>query len=94
MDGSSFYRLPKILQWFSGNIGYHHVHHLSPRIPNYFLQKCHESHAMFRSVKHITLKTSLKSLTYRLWDEDRKKLVGFNYIPVFLSKQAALNQST
>jgi omega-6 fatty acid desaturase (delta-12 desaturase) len=89
LEGSSFYKLPRLLQWFSGNIGYHHIHHLSPRIPNYNLQKCHESNAMFAKVKYITLLTSLKSLGYRLWDEDRKKLVGFSYIRVFLAKQRA-----
>ena len=77
LQGSSFYKLPKILQWFSGNIGFHHIHHLSSRIPNYNLERCHRSHPMFRDVKPITLFSSLKSLTLRLWDEQLKKLVGF-----------------
>jgi acyl-lipid omega-6 desaturase (Delta-12 desaturase) len=77
LQGSSFYKLPKILQWFSGNIGYHHIHHLSPRIPNYNLERCHESHPMFQNVKPVTLRTSMKSLAFRLWDEPRKKLIGF-----------------
>jgi omega-6 fatty acid desaturase (delta-12 desaturase) len=88
LEGSSFYKLPRILQWFTGNIGFHHVHHLSPRIPNYNLQKCHESHPMFQKVKYITLWSSLKALGYRLWDEDRKKLVGFSYVPAYRAKQA------
>lgn len=92
LDGSSFYKLPCLLQWFSGNIGYHHIHHLSPRIPNYNLQKCHASHPMFQEVKHITLWSSLKSLGYRLWDEEHKHLVGFGYIPVYLAKQAILSR--
>lgn len=92
LEGSSFYKLPRVLQWFSGNIGFHHVHHLSPRIPNYYLQKCHESHPMFRNVKHVTLWTSMKSLGYRLWDEERKKLVGFSYVSVYLKKQALMTQ--
>jgi omega-6 fatty acid desaturase (delta-12 desaturase) len=87
LEGSSFYKLPRVLQWFSGNIGFHHVHHLSPRIPNYNLQKCHESHPMFRKVKHVTLWTSFKALGYRLWDEERKKLVGFSYVSEYLQKQ-------
>jgi len=89
LEGSSFYKLPRILQWFSGNIGFHHVHHLSPRIPNYYLQKCHESHPMFQTVKHVTLWTSMKSLGYRLWDEDHKKLVGFSYVSDYLARQTA-----
>jgi omega-6 fatty acid desaturase (delta-12 desaturase) len=77
LQGSSFYKLPKILQWFSGNIGFHHIHHLSPRIPNYNLERCHNSHPIFQEVKPITLRTSLKSLHLRLWDEERRKLVGY-----------------
>ena len=77
LEGSSFYKLPKILQWFSGNIGFHHIHHLSPRIPNYNLERCHQADPMFQSVKPITLISSLKSITYRLWDEQQRKLVGY-----------------
>jgi omega-6 fatty acid desaturase (delta-12 desaturase) len=77
LQGSSFYKLPRILQWFSGNIGFHHIHHLSPRIPNYNLERCHRADPLFQQVKPITLTSSLKSMTYRLWDEKRKKLVGF-----------------
>jgi omega-6 fatty acid desaturase (delta-12 desaturase) len=80
LRGSSFYKLPRILQWFTGNIGYHHIHHLSARIPNYNLERCHEAHLLFQGVKPITLFGSLKSLTFRLWDEQRKKLVGFRRI--------------
>jgi omega-6 fatty acid desaturase (delta-12 desaturase) len=75
--GSSFYKLPRLLQWFSGNIGFHHVHHLSPKIPNYFLEKCHAENPVFQQVKPITLLSSFRSLTFRLWDEDRRRLVGF-----------------
>ena len=77
LQGSSFYKLPKILQWFSGSIGFHHVHHLSSRIPNYNLERCHRAHPLFQSVKPITVVSSLKSLTFRLWDEQHRKLVGF-----------------
>jgi acyl-lipid omega-6 desaturase (Delta-12 desaturase) len=77
LQGSSFYKLPKILQWFSGNIGFHHIHHLSSRIPNYNLERCHKAHPLFQSVKPVTLFSSLKSFTFRLWDEQNKKLIGF-----------------
>jgi len=80
LQGSSYYKLPKILQWFSGNIGFHHIHHLSPRIPNYNLQSCHESHPLFQTVQPVTLRRSLKSLAFRLWDESRRKLVSFRHI--------------
>lgn len=77
LEGSSFYKLPKVLQWFSGNIGFHHIHHLSPRIPNYHLEKCHNAEPMFQTVQAVTLLSSLKSLTFRLWDEQRRRLVSF-----------------
>src|SRR5947207_1635720 len=80
LKGSSFYKLPKIIQWFTGNIGYHHIHHLSARIPNYNLERCHKQHLMFQGVKPITLLSSLKSLNFRLWDEKLKKLVGFHHL--------------
>jgi len=76
LEGSSFYKLPKILQWFTGNIGFHHIHHLSPRIPNYRLENCHRDNPILQ-VKPVTLLGSFKSLTYRLWDEKSRKLVGF-----------------
>jgi acyl-lipid omega-6 desaturase (Delta-12 desaturase) len=77
LQGSSFYKLPRILQWFSGNIGFHHIHHLSPRVPNYNLQRCHEAEPLFLQVKPMTLFSSLKSLTLRLWDEKAQRLVGY-----------------
>ena len=77
LQGSSFYKLPKVLQWFSGNIGFHHIHHLSPRIPNYHLEKCHRAEPLFQTVRPVTLLSSLKSLTFRLWDEQRGRLVSF-----------------
>ena len=80
LQGSSFYKLPSILQWFSGNIGFHHIHHLSPRIPNYNLQRCHEADPLFQAVKPVTLLTSLKSFNLRLWDEQMKKLVSFRHL--------------
>lgn len=75
LQGSSYYQLPRILQWFSGNIGFHHVHHLSPRIPNYHLERCHRSEAVFQTVKPVTLLGSLKCFRFRLWDEKHRRMV-------------------
>jgi acyl-lipid omega-6 desaturase (Delta-12 desaturase) len=75
--GGSFYKLPKILNWFSGSIGYHHVHHLMTGIPNYNLAKCHEEIPAIGAIKPTGIRTSLKSLSYRLWDEGQAKLVSF-----------------
>lgn len=77
MDGSSFYKLPKVLQWFTGNIGFHHIHHLSPRIPNYKLEACHNENPVFQ-IEPLTIRKSLKSLLFRLWDEKERMLVGWN----------------
>ena len=77
LAGSSFYKLPKILQWFSGNIGYHHIHHLSPRIPNYRLARAHASEPMFQQVEPLTLRKSIKSISFRLWDEENRQLTGY-----------------
>jgi omega-6 fatty acid desaturase (delta-12 desaturase) len=87
LQGSSFYKLPRVLQWFSGNIGYHHIHHLSARIPNYNLEKCHKAHPLFQTVKPITLFSSLKSFNFRLWDESNKKLIGFRQLRKMLKEQ-------
>ena len=77
MDGSSFYKLPKVLQWFTGNIGFHHIHHLSPKIPNYKLEQCHVENPEFH-IEPLTFRKSLKSLYFRLWDEKERMLVGWN----------------
>lgn len=75
--GSSYLKLPRVLQWFSGNIGFHHVHHLHARIPNYNLQACHESHPMFREVPHVDLLAGIKTFGLKLWDEANQRLVCF-----------------
>ena len=79
LQGSSFYELPRVLRWLSGNIGYHHIHHLSPRVPNYNLERCHRSARMFEDVEPLTLLRSLKSLRLHLWDEGLRKLVSFRH---------------
>jgi acyl-lipid omega-6 desaturase (Delta-12 desaturase) len=80
LKGSSFYKLPHVLKWFSGNIGFHHIHHLSSRIPNYNLERCHRADPLFQQVKPITFFSSFRSINFRLWDENLKKLVGFGHL--------------
>lgn len=75
--GSSYYRLPRLLQWATGNIGLHHVHHLSARIPNYRLQEALESIPELRRVTTLTLRESLRCVRLALWDERERKLVRF-----------------
>ncbi len=77
--GSSFFKLPPLLQWFTGNIGFHHIHHLSPRIPNYNLEACHNSDQIFQDVQPLTVRASiLAALKIRLWDEDHHKVMGYH----------------
>lgn len=78
--GSSYFRLPKVLQWFTGNIGFHHVHHLSPKIPNYRLEKCHRENPTFQKVVTLTLRESVRTLGLRLWDEESGRMVSFGHL--------------
>ena len=87
MEGSSYYKLPKILQWFSGNIGFHHIHHLNAMIPNYNLERCHKSDPFFEVAPELNILSSLKSINYRLWDEDDSKMIGFRE----LKRKLAMN---
>jgi len=75
--GSSYFKLPAVLQWFSGNIGFHHIHHLSPRIPNYFLESCHRSIPDMPKITKLGLRTSLRSLSLRLWDDASQRMISF-----------------
>lgn len=77
LHGSSYFKLPKVLQWFTGNIGLHHIHHIRPNIPNYNLQQCHDEIPALQAVNAITLKASLHLLRLGLYDEKNKKLVSF-----------------
>lgn len=87
MEGSSFYKLPKVLQWFTGNIGFHHIHHLSPKIPNYKLEQCYQDNPDFQ-VPPLTFRKSLKSLFLRLWDEKERKMVGWSALKKYKSQPA------
>jgi omega-6 fatty acid desaturase (delta-12 desaturase) len=77
MEGCSYYKLPRILQWFTGNIGLHHVHHVLPKIPNYRLQESYDSTPEMQKVQKLTFIKSLRSLKLNLWDQDKHKLVSF-----------------
>ncbi len=75
--GSSFYDLPRALHWYTGNIGYHRLHHLATRIPNYRLRECYESSPLLQQAPKLTLWSSLKSMRMKLWDEQQQRMVGF-----------------
>jgi acyl-lipid omega-6 desaturase (Delta-12 desaturase) len=77
LRGSSYLKLPKVLQFFTGNIGLHHVHHLNARIPNYNLQRAHDENAIFHQVPTLTLWDGLRSVQFKLWDDEHGKLVTF-----------------
>jgi omega-6 fatty acid desaturase (delta-12 desaturase) len=77
LRGSSYLKLPKVLQFFSGNIGLHHVHHLSARIPNYNLQRAHDENPIFHDVPVLSLVDGLRAVRLKLWDEERARMVTF-----------------
>ena len=77
IHGSSYLKLHPVLQWFTGNIGLHHVHHLGPRIPNYNLKRCHDENDLFHEATVLTLGTAVKTLRLGLWDEEHGRLIGF-----------------
>lgn len=94
VDGSSYYKLPKVMQWMTGSIGFHHVHHLSPRVPNYNLEKAHESTPPLKQATTITLASSLKSIRFRLYDEANKTFVSFKEVKVLMRKPKTSIQIT
>lgn len=77
MEGSSFYRLPAIMRWFSGNIGFHHIHHLNSKIPNYRLKKSYETIPELQTITPLTILKSIKCFKLKMWDEKENKMVGF-----------------
>ena len=77
LRGSSYLKLPKVLQFFTGNIGLHHVHHLNSRIPNYNLQAAHDANPIFHEVPTLSLWDGLRAVRLKLWDEDARRLVTF-----------------
>lgn len=77
LRGSSHLRLPSLLQWFTGNIGLHHIHHLNPRIPNYRLQECHDANPMLQTAPVLTLWSGLRQARFTLWDEELGRMVPF-----------------
>ena len=77
LQGSSYYRLPRVLQWATGNIGLHHIHHVSSRIPNYRLQECFDENPVFRRVTELTFWESVRCVRLALWDEANRRLVSF-----------------
>lgn len=78
LRGSSYLKLPKLLQFFSGNIGLHHVHHLNARIPNYNLQRAHDDNPVFHDVPVLSLRDALRTARLKLWDEQEQRLVPFS----------------
>ncbi len=91
--GSSFLKLPPLLQWFTGNIGFHHVHHLSSKIPNYNLARCHYENELFSNVKPIVLSATFRALQLNLWDEANGELISFRDLAIQKETNPALSFS-
>jgi omega-6 fatty acid desaturase (delta-12 desaturase) len=81
LEGASHLVIPKVLQWFTANIGLHHIHHVSSRIPNYHLQRCYDENPELHDVTKLSLAGSVKTLWLTLWDEEGRRLVGFGDLP-------------
>jgi omega-6 fatty acid desaturase (delta-12 desaturase) len=77
LRGSSYLHLPRVLQWFTGNIGFHHVHHLNPHVPNYRLEACHRAIPALRDVPTLGIRSGMQALIFTLWDEERARMVSF-----------------
>ncbi len=77
LHGSSYYVLPSVLRWFTGNIGLHHIHHLCSHVPNYRLQECLDAMPELKSINRLTIVESLRTASLALWDPNQRKLVGF-----------------
>jgi omega-6 fatty acid desaturase (delta-12 desaturase) len=82
LEGSSYFQLPTVLHWLTGNIGFHHVHHLNPRVPNYRLGACHEAIQALRPVRALSLRSGLRAPRLTLWDEAQGRLVRFADVAV------------
>lgn len=77
LEGSSFYKLPRVLQWLSGNIGFHHIHHLNSRIPNHRLEACWKSLPNMENIRQLTFFKSFRTLRLRLWNEATQRMISF-----------------
>ncbi|MEM8524938.1 MAG: fatty acid desaturase [Bacteroidota bacterium] len=78
IKGSSYYKLPRLFQWLTGNIGFHHIHHLNSRIPNYQLAKCAKENPILQKYTTIlTFRDSLKMMFHKLWDEQSNRMISF-----------------
>lgn len=91
LNDSSYYKLPKVLQWFTGNIGLHHIHHLRARIPNYNLQQCYDEVPELQIAEPLTIRRSLKSPFLNLWDENEQRMVSFKALKHHTQKTAQQN---
>lgn len=80
MHGSSYFDLPRVVHWFTGNIGYHHIHHLASRIPNYRLRECFESNPILQNAPRLTLWSSLRCASLKLWDEESERFISFTQL--------------
>ena len=88
IKGATYYKLPKVFQWLTGNIGFHHIHHLSSKIPNYNLEKCAlENPILQKHVKILTFSESLKTISNKLWDEELERMISFNEYKILKEKR-------
>jgi acyl-lipid omega-6 desaturase (Delta-12 desaturase) len=90
LHGSSYLKLPRVLEFITGNIGYHHVHHLSARIPNYNLPRAHRENPIFHAVPTLSFWDGLRAVRLKLWDENQQRLVTFGQARSLTTARQAL----
>ncbi len=89
LQGASFYDLPPFMHWLTGNIGFHHIHHLSSKIPNYRLRECHNANAIFQTAPRLTLWSAFKCARHALWDAERRNLIPFSKLRAIRAEEKA-----
>lgn len=80
LEGCSYLKLPKVLQWFTGNIGFHHIHHLNHRVPNYKLEECHNENGVFQNVATLTIKDMLPCIALKIYDEQSGRMLTWSQV--------------
>jgi omega-6 fatty acid desaturase (delta-12 desaturase) len=93
IKGSSYFRMNPVLQWFTGNIGLHHVHHLGPRIPNYNLARAHAENPMFHEVTVLTMRDAIATMRLKFWDEETQRLIGLRELEQRIAARTRLKIS-
>jgi len=87
LDGCSYLKLPKVLQWFTGNIGFHHIHHLNHKVPNYNLEKCYEENGIFQNVITLGIRDFIPCINMKIYNEETGRMLTWSQVKAVLKEQ-------